>query len=179
MNGVLRMPVSWREILGLVMVLVICFGIVSYTLTNASQNREVASSEQTEKQERATNQQTATVRASSSSEDKKTLTIRVAGSTGEQFSGQFSTLDASRPVTGAAPIDYKIEARTDPLLADFVFVTVAKTANNRNQLSLQILDSGKVLKSGSTTEPYGVVSLTWSPNEQTSPEQTTTARQRG
>ena len=174
------MPVSWREILGLVMVLVICFGIVSYALTNASQNREVASSEQTEKaQERAANQQTATTPASSSSEDKKTLTIRVTGSTGEQFSGQFSTLDASRPVTGTAPIDYKIEARTNPLLADFVFVTVAKTANNRNQLSLQILDSGKVLKSGSTTEPYGVVSLTWSPNEQTSPEQTTTVRQRG
>ena len=174
------MPVSWREILGLVMVLVICFGIVSYALTNASQNREIASSEQTGKsRERAADQQPVTTPSSSSSEEKKTLTIRVSGTTGEQFSGQFSTLDASRPVTGTAPIDYKIEARTNPLLADFVFVTVAKTANNRQQLSLQILDNGRTVKSGSTTEPYGVVSLTWSPNEQTTPERTTTGRQRG
>jgi hypothetical protein len=171
------MPISWREILGLVMVLAICFGIVSYALTNASQNRETASSEQTDKsQERAANQQSSTTSSSSSGGDKKALTIRVTGSTGEQFSGQFSTLDASRPITGAAPIDYKIEARTDPLFADFVFVTVAKTADNRHQLGLQILDNGRVLKSGSTTEPYGIVSLTWSPNEQTSPERTTPGR---
>ncbi|MBV9453627.1 MAG: hypothetical protein JOZ19_05835 [Rubrobacter sp.] len=171
---------SWREILGLVMVLVICFGIVSYALTNASQNRETASSEQTGKaQKQGANQQPATTPSSSSSEDKETLTIRVSGSTGEQFSGQFSTLDASRPVTGSVPVDYKIEARTDPRLADFVFVTVAKIANNNHQLSLQILENGRALKSGSTTEPYGVVSLTWSPNEPTTPERTTTDRQRG
>jgi hypothetical protein len=103
----------------------------------------------------------------------------VTGSTGEQFSGQFSTLDASQSISGAVPVDYKIEARTDPRLADFVFVTVAKTANNSQQLSLQILENGRALKSGSTTEPYGVVSLTWSPNEQTTPETTTTSRQRG
>src|SRR5947209_8105486 len=172
------MPVSWREILGLVMVLVICSGIVSYALTNVSQNREIASSEQTGKsQEQAANQRPATTPSSSSSEDKKTLTIRVTGSTGEQFSGQFSTLDASHPVAGVAPIDYKIEARTDPMVADFIFVTVAKTAANSHQLSLQILDNGRALKSGSTTDPYGVVSLTWSPNEQTAPELTTVGRQ--
>ena len=174
------MPVSWREILGLVSVLVICFGIVSYALTNASQNGDVASSEQTGRsQKQAANQQPATTPSSSSSEDKKTLTIRVTGSTGEQFSGQFSTLDASHSISGAVPVDYKIEARTDPRLADFVFVTVAKTTNNSHQLSLQILENGRALKSGSTTEPYGVVSLTWSPNEPTTPETTTTGRQRG
>jgi hypothetical protein len=174
------MRISWHEILGLVMVLVLCFGIVSYALTSASQNRETASSGQTEKsQERAANQQSTTTPSSFSGGDKKTLTIRVTGSTGEQFSGQFSTLDASRPVNGAAPIDYKIEARTDPRLADFVFVTVAKTAYNSHQLGLQILDNGRVLKSGSTTEPYGVVSLAWSSSEETSPERTTSARQRG
>jgi hypothetical protein len=94
------------------------------------------------------------------------LSIRVTGSVDEQFSGQFSTLEATRPVAGVAPTDYRLETRDDPNVADFVFVTVAKTLDNDHELRVQILDDGKAVKEGSSTKPYGVVSLTWSPDEQ-------------
>ena len=155
------MRISRGEILGLLIGLATCFGIVAYALTNnAPPYRETAaiSSEQTEAESQQDDQPSAG--------HKRTLSVRVTGFVGEPFSGEFSTLDLTRPVAGATPTDYRLETRDDPSMADFAFVTIAKTSNNDHELRVQILDDGKAVKEGSTTKPYGVVSLTWSPDEQ-------------
>ena len=164
------MRISWREILGLLIGLAVCFGIVAYALTNPL---EETTSEQNKARPQQSEAKQPTTASAPSSGDKIRVTIRVTGSTGEPFSGEFRTLDSSRSVTGVTPVDYELQARADPLLADFVFVSVAKTSVNDHQLRLQILYNGKEVKSGSTTQPYGVVGLTWSPNEQTSPNERT------
>ena len=156
------MRISWFEVLGLLIGATICYGVISYAITNAPQDRETTA-EQTRESSRqgATEQRTTPV---TSGGETKTVTIRVTGSTGEPFSGTFSTLDSSRSITGVAPTDYEVQARTDPSVADFVFAAVSKTAEDKNELKLQILDNGKVVKEGSTTEAYGVVSFAWSPS---------------
>jgi hypothetical protein len=157
--------ISWREILGLLTGLAVCYGVVAYALTNPPEEPAPEQNKARPQQSETKQQPTTT---SSSGGDKIKVTIRVTGSTGEPFSGEFRTLDLSRSVTGVTPTDYELQARADPLLADFVFVSVAKTSVNNRELRLQILYNGKEVKSGSTTQPYGVVGLTWSPNERTS-----------
>ena len=170
-HRVARLRISWREILGLLVGLAICFGIISYALTNAPHNRETAS-EQTEKRtQQSTDKQPApappaTPPPPSSGGGAKTVTVRVTGFIGEPFSGQISTLYSSYSVTRVVPTDYELQVLTSSASTDTVFAKIQKTSGDNNVLTVQILDNGAVLRSQSTTEAYGVVSLTWSPNEQ-------------
>ncbi len=164
------MRISWREILGLLIGLAICYGVISYALVSAPQYREKAS-ERTEArtQQSETRQKTAppaiTPLPTPPPVETKTVTIRVTGYIGAPFSGQLGTLDSSYPVAGAVPRDYLFEVRADSLSARSFFATIRKTARDSNVLTVQILDEGEVVRTQSTTEAYGAVSLTWSPGE--------------
>lgn len=164
---------SWREVLGLLVGLAICYGVMSYALTNGLQNRETAS-EQT-KPERSTAEQrtsppspTTTPSPPPSPTDTRTITIRITGFNGEPFTGELGTSGSVQPVTGNILTDYELEVRTGPP-ADSVFATIRKTSANNNVLTVQIVDGSTVLRGVSTTDPYGVASLTWSPDEQQPP----------
>lgn len=172
---VTRLQISWREILGLLIGLAICYGVIAYALTSASENRETASEQPEARPPQSEATQQPSTAPPSSGGDKIKVTIRVTGSTGERFSGEFSTLGSSRSVAGVAPTDYELEARIDPNRSDFVRATVEKTAENDHELKLQILYNGNVVKSASTTEPLGVVGAVWSPRERTEPQRTVAA----
>ena len=163
-TGLRRLPISWREILGLLAGLAICYGLIDYALINAPQY-EAAASEQAQKKSEQVRTTQRTIPAGSDG-STKTVTVRVTGSSGERFSGNLSTLDGSHSLDGVVPVDYRVEVRADPVVADFLFATVQKADEDDKELSLQILDNGKVVKEGSTAVDHeSVVSLVWSPQE--------------
>ncbi len=160
------MGISWREVLGLLIGLAICYGVISYALTSA-QERETASNQTQESTQReATDQRT-------TPENTRTLTIRVGGLTGQSFGANFGNLSSSRSVEARAPADYEVRVSTDPGSGDYVTATAWKTTGDSNELKVQLLDEGKVIKEGSTTKDYGVVAIRWSPGEPQSGETTT------
>jgi len=159
--------IGWREVLGLLVGLAICYGVISYAATNAPQNRETASEQTESEPERSTTERQQPAPAPPSpGGDTKTVTIRVTGYGGEPFSGEVVTLDSRHPVAGHVLTDYELEVRTGYPSADTVLATIQKTANDNNVLIVQVLDDGKVLKGESTNAPYGVVRLVWSTDEQ-------------
>ncbi len=167
------MRLSWREILGILIALAISYGVISYALTSA-QNRETAS-EQNEprpQQSEATRPAPAPPTTTppptppSASEDTKTVTVRVTGYVGAPFSGKCCTRGSNRSVTGTVPTDYVLQGYdTDSPSADPIYATIRKTSGDDNMLRVQVLDGREVVESQGTTDPYGVVNLTWSPNQ--------------
>ena len=169
------MRISWREILGLLIGLVICYGVVSYALTSASQYREVASEKKGESaQQGVTSQQTT---PTVSDENSKTLTIRITGSKGESFGANFGNRRSSRSVESTVPADYEVQVNTDLTSSDYVSATVWKTTGDSKELKVQILDNGKVLKEASTDKDYGATGARWSPSEP-QPAETTTVTEK-
>ncbi len=167
------MRVSWREILGLLIGLVICYAVVSYALTNASQYREVASEQKGKNaQPGETNQQTT---STASETNTKTVTVRVTGSKGEPFGANYGNLRSSSWVEGVVPTDYEVRVNTNPLSGDYVSATAWKTTGNSKELKVQIIDNGRVLKEASTTNDYGAAGTRWSPNEPQTGGTTTTS----
>lgn len=163
------MGISWREVLGLLIGLAVCYGVISYALTSA-QERETASKQTEESTQREATDQRTTPAAP---ENTRTLTIRVGGLTGQSFGANFGNLSSSRSVEGRAPADYEVQVSTDPGSGDYVTATAWKTTGDSNELKVQLLDEGKVIKESSTTKDYGVVAIRWSPGEPQSGETTT------
>ena len=153
--------------------LAISYGVISYALTDA-QNREAAS-EQTEaesqqsraKQPASGPPTTAPPPATSTPEENTTtVTVRVTGYVGATFSGQCCTRGSSRSVDGAVPTEIVIQgATTDTLSADPISATIRKTTGDDNVLRVQVLVGREIVESQSTSEPYGTVNLSWSPNQ--------------
>jgi hypothetical protein len=142
----------------------ICCGVIDYATATAPQYKAAASEQSQKKSEQARTTQRTIPAASDGS--TKTVTVRVTGSSGERFSGNLSTLDGSHSLDGVVPVDYRVEVRADPVVADFLFATVQKAEEDDKELRLQILDNGKVVKEGSTAVDHeSVVSLVWSPQE--------------
>lgn len=166
-TGLQRLPISWREIFGLLVGGTICCGLIGYALTSAPQYRVTAAEQPS--------QPTAPV---ASDGNTRTVTLRVTGSSGVQFSGSANSLEGSHTFDGVVPADYRVEVRANPLVADFLYATVQKAVDDGKELRLQILDDGRVVKEGSTAEARkGVVSLIWYPEERgaeaTSPHEAT------
>jgi hypothetical protein len=163
--------ISWREVLGLLIGLAICYGVISYAITNAPQNRETALDQTQENSlQGVAKHQTG---PTTSEGDTKTVTLRMTGSSGESFGANYGNLDSSSTVEGVIPKDYEVRVRTDPRSGDYVAATAWKTAADSKELKVQIVDSGKVVKESKTTEDYGAASIRWSPNER--PTETTTS----
>jgi len=163
--------ISWREILGLLIGVAICYALFSYAVLYAPQIREAAS-ERTQEDSRGEGTEQRTT--PSASEDTKTVTVRVTGASGEQFGVNYGNLNASRSDEGIVPADYEVEVHTAPSSGDYVTATAWKITGNSRELKVQILDNGTVVKEGSNTEDYGAVGLRWNPNEPPQPGGTTT-----
>jgi hypothetical protein len=165
--------VSWREILGLLIGLAICYGVISYALSNAPQIREVASEQKGKNaQPSETNQRTT---STASETNTKMMTIRITGSRGEPFGANYGNLRSVYWAEGVVPVDYEVQVSTDSLSGDYVSATAWKTTGNSKELKVQIIDNGKVLKEASTTKDYGAVGTRWSPNEPQTGGTTTTS----
>ena len=163
------MGISWREVLGLLIGLAMCYGVISYALTSA-QERETASKQAQESTQQETTDQRTTPAAAD--ENTKALTLRVGGLTGQPFGGNFGNLSSSRSVEGRAPADYEVRVNTDPGSRDYITATAWKTTGDSNELKIQLLDNGSVIRESSTTKDYGVVAVRWSPDEPQSGETT-------
>ena len=158
--------------MGLLIGLAVCYGVISYALTSA-QDRETASQQTQEN----THQEASSQRTTSATpENTKTLTVRVGGLTGQSFGANFGNLSSSRSVEGRAPADYEVRVSTDPDSGDYVTATAWKTTGDSNELRVQLLDNGSVIKESSTTRDYGVASVRWIPGEPQSGETTTPGR---
>lgn len=164
------MRVSWREVLGLLIGLGMCYAVISYALVYAPQLREMASEQTQQDSRRGASTERST--PATSDENKKTLTLRITGSTGEEYGANFGSRLSSRTVEGTIPDDYEIEVNTDSSFGDYFTATAWKTSGDKKELKVQLLDNGKVLKETSTTKDYGATGVRWTPNE-APPDRTT------
>jgi hypothetical protein len=167
--------ITWREVLGLLIGVAICYGLFSYAVSYAPQLREAAS-ERTQNDSRrgGETEQRASTNPSSSDEETKTVTIRVTGTTGESFGINYGNLRSSQTDEGTLPAEYQVEVRTDPSSGDYVTATAWKTTGDSKELKVQILDNRTVVSEGSTTKDYGATGARWSPNQPSQPAGTTT-----
>jgi hypothetical protein len=173
------LSITWREVLGLLIGLAVCYGVISYALVYAPQSRQTAS-EQTQEnsqQAAATNQQT-TTSAAGSEANAKTVIVRVTGSNGESFGANYGNFSSSRTVEGVIPADYEVQVNTDPYSGDYVSAVAWKYSGDSKELKVQIIDDGKVVKEGSTTKDYGAASVRWSPNEKQAGGTTTSSTEK-
>jgi hypothetical protein len=166
------LSITWREVLGLLIGLAICYGVISYALVSAPSNRQTAS-EQTQEnpQQAATSQQTTT--SPGAEAGLKTVTLRITGANRESFGANYGTSSTSRTVDGVTPADYQVQVSTDPRLGDYVSAVAWKYSGDDKELKVQIVDDGKVVKESSTTKDYGAASIRWIPGERPSVEATT------
>jgi hypothetical protein len=165
--------IGWREVLGLLIGLAICYGVLHYALTNASQYREAASEQARESsQPDTTEQQSAS--PETSDEKTKTVTIRITGSSGESFGANYGNQNSSRSVEGATPADYEARVNTGSSSGDYITATAWKTTGDSKELKVQIVDKGTVVKESSTTKDYGAAGLRWRPNDPPEPPSGTT-----
>jgi hypothetical protein len=168
--------ITWREVLGLLIGVAICYGLFSYAVLYAPQLREAASERTQDEGSRRggeTGQRTSTTPAASD-EATKTVVVRVTGTTGNSFGINYGNLLSSQTDEGTLPADYKVQVRTDPSFGDYVTATAWKTTGDSRELKLQILDNGTVVGEGSTTKDYGAAGARWSPNQPPQPAETTT-----
>lgn len=171
------MSIGWREVLGLLVGVAICYGVLSYALTNAPQYREAASEQTQKDSERGeTGQRTD---PEETDEETKTVTIRVTGSKGQTFGANYGNLRSSRSVESVVPADYEANVRTDRSSGDYISVTVWKTTGDDTQeLKVQILDNGRVVREASTTEDYGATGVRYNPNDPELPAATTPEKEK-
>lgn len=168
--------ITWREVLGLLIGVAICYGLFSYAVLYAPQLREAASERTQEEASRrgGETEQRASTTPASSDEEMKTLTIRVTGTTGQSFGINYGNLRSSQTDEGTLPADYQVEVRTDPSSGDYVTATAWKTTGDSRELKVQILDNRTVVSESTTTKDYGATGARWSPNQPPQSAGTTT-----
>jgi hypothetical protein len=165
--------ITWREVLGLLIGVAVCYGLFSYAVLYAPQLREAAS-DRTREEDSQRGGETGQRTTPASDEATKTVVVRVTGSTGESFGINYGNLSSSQSDEGTLPADYQVQVRTDPSSGDYVTATAWKTTGNSRELKVQLLDNGAVVSEGSTTKDYGAASARWSPNQPPQPAETTT-----
>lgn len=91
-----------------------------------------------------------------------TVEIRVEGTSGIPFSGNYGDLGSQKSVDGTVPKTYTIN---DPE-GDIISVVFQKQCKS-GELIVKIVKDGKVVKTESTTAEYGVVSVSHTFEEET------------
>lgn len=152
----------------------ICYGVISYAAYYASEGREAAFGQTREETTRPSETVREETTAAPAEEEKKTATIRVTNTSGEPFGVNYGNLDSSKTVEGNAPTEYQVQVRTGRSTGDYATATVWKnTGDLKNDLKVQILVDGKVVREASTKdEDYGATSVRWGPYEPTPPPST-------
>ncbi len=151
------MGIGWREILGLLIGLGLCYVILDYALTNAPQNRETASEQTSE----VTEQQSTT--SETPEENTRAVTVRITGSNGQPFGANYGNLSSSRSVEGAIPAEYEARVTSSP--GDYVSATAWKTTGDSRELRVQLVIDGTVVRDSATTEDYGATGARWNSND--------------
>lgn len=173
----------WREALGLLIVVAICYGAFSYVMANAPQDRGTVSEqtqEDTQPGEIEPRTDPAVAYGDASEGETEKVTVRVTGAEGVPFGANYGNLLASRSVEGVVPAEYEVLVRTDPGSADYAWAEAWKTTGNSKELRVRMLDEGgKVIREWSTTEDYGSAYVRWGPNEKEPPPGETTAASEG
>ena len=96
----------------------------------------------------------------------KTATIRVTGTPGIAFSGNYHSSTDSESVNGTTPQDFQVDYKSGFVGAfDIVSATVQKKAEDDSELTVQILVDNQVKKEQSTSAAFGVVTVRWDTNE--------------
>ncbi len=95
--------------------------------------------------------------------EAETVTIRVTGPAGEEFSGNYGDIDSQRSVDGSVPAEYDVEIETGVLSFDSVTAVMQKRSPGPWELSLQFVVDGEIVKEESTTAEFGVISLNYTP----------------
>lgn len=155
------MGIGWREVLGLLIGLGLCYVILDYALTNAPQNREMASEQTSE----VTEQQSTT--SETPDDNTRAVTVRVTGSAGQSFGANYGNLSSSRSVEGTTPAEY--EARVSSSPGDYVSATVWKTTGDSRELRVQLVIDGTVVRDAATTKDYGATGARWNSNDPMEP----------
>jgi len=92
------------------------------------------------------------------------VVVRVTGS--GAFSGNYGTLETSRSVDGVAPAEYSVEdLDTGVSSFDSVTAVMQKTGAGANELGVQVVVGGEVVRESSTSAEYGVAQVSWSPSD--------------
>ncbi len=172
----------WREALGLLIVMAMCYFIFSYAVVNMPQNSG-ASPEGTREDSQPGKIEPRTDPASSygdaSEGETKRVTVRVTGAQGQPFGINYGNLLSNRSIEGVVPAEYEVLVRTDPASGDYAWAEAWKTSGNSKELRVQIVDNGKVIREWVTTEDYGSAYVRWGPNEKEPPSGETTAAREG
>lgn len=98
-------------------------------------------------------------------EEAEAITIRVSGTPGTPFSGNYGKVDSSRSVDGVIPAEYEVEVDTGFLSFDSVTAVMQKQSQGNEELSVQMLVDDEVIKEQSTTAAFGVVTVNLTPTE--------------
>ena len=94
--------------------------------------------------------------------------VRISGTQGVQYSGNFGSTRGQRTVDGTLgvePDEYDVEAETGTFEFDVVTATFQKRSQGPGGLRVEIVSGGEVVAAQETTADFGVVSVTWSPQE--------------
>ena len=152
---------------GGLIVLVLLLGIVGAIVGG---NQETASKSDEEKQEAEPQDKPGDKKGEEEAPPAKqqgsteAVTVRVTGTPGIPFQGNYGKLDSSRSVDGVTPQEFEEELDTGFLSIDSISAVMQKVGE-QGELTVQIVVDGEVVKEQSTTAPYGVVSLNYNPNE--------------
>ncbi len=96
--------------------------------------------------------------------DAGSLVLRISGTPGVGFSGNYTTPEGSQNLSGtlgAAPTDYELGGEG---IAGFNVVTANVQAQGTSgTLKVEILENGQVVQSAETSAANNTVSLTYSP----------------
>ena len=94
--------------------------------------------------------------------------VRIAGTQGVQYSGSYGSTRGQRTVDGilgTQPDEYDVEAETGRFEFDVITATFQKMSEGPGSLRVEIVSGGEVVAAQETTAEFGVVSITWSPQE--------------
>ena len=98
----------------------------------------------------------------------ETVVVRVSGTQGVPFSGSYGTaregMSSVDGMLGPQPTDYDVPLSSGAFDFDVVSATFQKQAS-QGELQVEVLVDGAVEKSQETTAEYGVVTLSYSPQQ--------------
>jgi hypothetical protein len=95
-----------------------------------------------------------------------TATVRITGTPGISFSGNYgSTSAGNRTVDGAVPQDFQAQYKNGFGQFDVVTAFFQKQTDDPSELTVQIVVDGEVKKEQTTTAAYGVADVSWSTTE--------------
>jgi hypothetical protein len=98
-------------------------------------------------------------------DEGQTVTVRVTGTPGVAFQGNYGTPDSTRSVDGVTPQEYDVEVETGLFSTDAVTAVMQKQGQGNEELSVEMLVGDETVKEQSTTSPFGVVTVNLTPPE--------------